>query len=204
MTMPKLSRRALFAGLAATGALAACGELPEAGAYVDEGGFGEPTAYNREILTGQRPVLISLGERFIAEVPTTVNFAFDSAHLDAEARAILRRQAAWIRQFPEVRFSVFGHTDLVGTPEYNRRLGLRRAQAVVHFLTRNGVSRARLEALVSEGDTRPLIETRDRERRNRRTETQVSGFMQRHPTVMNGQYGQIIYREFVESAGRRI
>lgn len=197
--MPVLSRRTLLLGLAATG-LAACDSSRELGAEIDEGGFGEPTAYNREILTGQRPVLISLAERFAAEVPTTVNFAFDSARLDSEAQTILRRQAGWIRQFPEVRFSVFGHTDLVGTPEYNRRLGLRRAQAVVNFLVRSGVSRSRLEALVSEGDTRPLIQTQNRERQNRRTETQVSGFMQRHPTVMSGQYAAIIHREFVASA----
>jgi hypothetical protein len=30
--------------------------------------------------------------------------------------------------------------------------------------------------------------------------TQVSGFVRRHPTVMSGQYAQIIHREFVESA----
>jgi peptidoglycan-associated lipoprotein len=197
--MSILSRRTLMLGLAAAG-LTACDSSRELGAEIDEGGFGEPTAYNREILTGQRPVLISLAERFAAEVPTTVNFAFDSARLDSEAQAILRRQAGWIRQFPEVRFSVFGHTDLVGTAEYNRRLGLRRAQAVVNFLVHSGVSRSRLEALVSEGDTRPLIQTQSRERQNRRTETQVSGFMQRHPTVMNGQYAAIIHREFVASA----
>ncbi len=197
--MSILSRRSLMLGLAAAG-LTACDSSRELGAEIDEGGFGEPTAYNREILTGQRPVLISLAERFAAEVPTTVNFAFDSARLDSEAQAILRRQAGWIRQFPEVRFSVFGHTDLVGTAEYNRRLGLRRAQAVVNFLVHSGVSRSRLEALVSEGDTRPLIQTQSRERQNRRTETQVSGFMQRHPTVMNGQYAAIIHREFVASA----
>jgi peptidoglycan-associated lipoprotein len=30
--------------------------------------------------------------------------------------------------------------------------------------------------------------------------TEVSGFVRRHPTVMDGQYAQIVYREFVESA----
>lgn len=194
-----ISRRFLLLGLGCT-ALTACGDARELGADLDEGGFGNPTAHNYLVQTGQLPYVINLAERFAAEVPTTVNFAFDSAVIDAEAQSILRRQAHWIRQFPEVTFRVYGHTDLVGTPAYNYQLGLRRARAVVSFLGRNGISRSRLEALVSYGETQPLIMTRDRERQNRRTVTEVSGFVQRHPTVLNGQYAQIIFREYVESA----
>ncbi len=194
-----ISRRFLLLGLGCT-ALAGCENAREAGAQLDEGGFGNPTAHNMLVQTGQMPFVINLAERFAAEVTTTVNFAFDSARLDAEAQAILRRQANWIRQFPEVTFRVFGHTDLVGTEAYNHQLGLRRARAVVNYLVRNGVSRSRLEALVSYGQTQPLIFTQARERQNRRTVTEVSGFMQRHPTVLNGQYARIIHREYVESA----
>ncbi|MEN8841016.1 MAG: OmpA family protein, partial [Octadecabacter sp.] len=45
--------------------------------------------------------------------------------------------------------------------------------------------------------TQPLIVTQGQERRNRRTVTEVSGFIQSHPTVMNGQYGEIIFRDYV-------
>jgi peptidoglycan-associated lipoprotein len=72
--------------------------------------------------------------------------------------AILDKQANFIRQFPEVRFKVFGHTDLVGSQGYNYNLGLRRAKAVVNYLVAKG-SRSRLEAVVSYGKTRPLIQT---------------------------------------------
>ncbi len=174
--------------------------MGEVGAQLDEGGFGNPTAHNTLVQTGQMPFVINLAERFAAEVTTTVNFAFDSATLDAGAQAVLRRQATWIRQFPEVTFRVFGHTDLVGSAAYNHQLGLRRARAVVDYLVHSGISRNRLEALVSYGDTQPLIFTQARERQNRRTVTEVSGFMQRHPTVLNGQYARIIHREYVESA----
>lgn len=200
----QISRRFLLLGTGAA-ILAACDgprASRELGAHIDEGGFGNPTAHNTLVQTGQMPYVINLAERFAAEVPTTVNFAFDSAQLDAEAQAILRRQAHWIRQFPEVTFRVFGHTDLVGTAQYNHQLGLRRARAVVNFLARNGVNRSRLEALVSYGDTQPLIVTPERERQNRRTITEVSGFVQRHPTVLNGEYAAIIHREYVESATR--
>jgi len=172
----------------------------EAGSFVDEGGFGNPTMNNTLVQTGQRNYLVDLNKRFSSDVPTTINFAFNGTQLDQEAQDILRKQADWIRQFPEVRFKVFGHTDLVGSDAYNKSLGLRRAQAVVSFLSSQGISRSRLTAVVSFGETQPLIVTSDRERRNRRTVTEVSGFVQNNPAQLDGKYARIIYREYVQSA----
>lgn len=171
-----------------------------AGAQVDSGYFGNATLHNTQVHTGAHTYAVDLANRFDAEVPSMVNFAFNSAALDASARQILDQQAQWIRQFPEVRFRVFGHTDAVGSAAYNKRLGLRRAQAVVHYLASRGIGRARLEAVVSFGETRPLVVTGDRERRNRRTVTEVSGFVSGHPMVLDGKYAQIVYRDYVQSA----
>lgn len=172
----------------------------EAGASIDEGGFGNPTMHNMMVMTGQRSYAIDLGQRFAREVPSTVTFEFNSDILDGTARQILRKQAGFMRQFPEVRFRVYGHTDLVGSDTYNRNLGQRRANTVVHFLSTLGISRSRLEAVVSFGETQPLIFTQDRERRNRRTVTEVSGFVQNHPVVMQGKYAEIVLRQYY-SAG---
>ena len=172
----------------------------EAGAELDSGDFGEATLNNRLVMSGERDYTVNLARRFAADVDSTVNFAFDSTALSAEARATLMRQADWIRQFPEVQFKVYGHTDLVGSNAYNRALGLRRAQTVVAFLVSQGISRDRLEAVVSFGETQPLVVTEGRERRNRRTVTEVSGFVQSNPLVLNGKYAQIIFREYVGSA----
>jgi len=200
MAQMQQTRRALMLGLSSL-ALAACaGGGRVVGSQTDEGGFGNPTAHNVLVMTGQMPFAIDLAHKFAREVPNTVPFDFDSARLDAQAQAILLRQARWISQFPEVMFRVFGHADLVGNERYNHRLGLRRAQAVVAFLVRNGVSRSRLEAVVSNGETQPLIQTQDRERQNRRAVTEVSGFLQSHPMVLNGQYAAIIHREYLEAA----
>jgi len=174
----------------------------EIGANLDEGGFGNPTMNNVLVMSGQRDYTISLANRFAAEVPSTVNFAFNSSQIDGEAAAALSRQANWINQFPELRFSVYGHTDLVGSNAYNKSLGLRRAQAAVNYLVAQGISRSRLQALVSYGETQPLVVTQDQERRNRRTVTEVAGFVQNHPAVLNGKYAAVIFREYVESATR--
>jgi outer membrane protein OmpA-like peptidoglycan-associated protein len=172
----------------------------EAGASVDGGNFGNANMQNTQVMTGERSYVFDLSNRFSQEVVTTVNFAFNSAQLDATAVETLRVQAAWIRQFPEVRFKVFGHADAVGSNRYNKQIGMRRAQAVVSFLTSQGISRSRLEAVVSFGEEQPLIVTQGRERRNRRTVTEVSGFVKTHPIIMDGKYAEVIYREYVESA----
>lgn len=201
---PLLSRRLLLLGLAG-GALGACSGAylaPEVGSDLDEGGFGNPTAHNTLIMTGQLSYVMLLAERFAREVPNTVNFAFDSAVLDAEAQTILRRQAAWIRQFPEVRFRVFGHTDLVGSERYNQGLGLRRARAAASFIAQQGVGRNRIEGVISQGQTQPLIPTPERERQNRRAVTEVSGFVQGNPRILNGEYARVVHRQYIESAVR--
>lgn len=188
-------------------ALTACGETStswdrELGSEVDKGQFGNATMNNTLIQTGEMSYTVALAERFSAEVPDTINFAFNSAELSDEARAVLKKQADFIRQFPEVRFRVFGHTDKVGSNGYNQRLGLRRAQAAVAYLTSLGISRSRLEAVVSYGETRPIIATNQAEVRNRRTVTEVSGFVKSNPLVLNGKYAVIIWREYVDSAVR--
>ncbi|MBO9478749.1 OmpA family protein [Shimia sp. R11_0] len=172
----------------------------EAGSVVDPGTYGEATSNNLGLQNGDRTYVLSLATRFAEEVPTMVNFGFDSATLDQEARAILRQQAIWINQFPEVRFKVYGHTDAVGSNAYNKSLGLRRARAVVAYLTTQGVERNRLEAVVSLGKSQPLVVTQGRERKNRRTVTEVTGFVDNHPNILDGKYAAVVYREYVSSA----
>ena len=106
----------------------------EAGALVDPGNFGIATMNNVQIMNGEKRYTYDLSQRFASEVMTTVNFAFNSAVLDTGAKDTLREQANWIRQFPEIHFRVYGHTDAVGSEGYNKRLGLNRAHAVVNFL----------------------------------------------------------------------
>ena len=172
----------------------------EAGSEIETRDFGNSAVTNTLIMSGEQSYAIDLTRRFGADVPNMVNFEFNSAVLDGAAQQALMQQADWIRQFPEVRFRVYGHTDLVGSDAYNKRLGLRRAQAVVSFLASQGISRSRLEAVASFGETQPVVFTQAPERQNRRTVTEVSGFVSKHPTVLNGKYAEVIFREYVNSA----
>ena len=53
---------------------------------------------------------------------------------------------------------------------------------------------------MSYGKTRPIIQTSAPEERNRRTVTEVSGFVKNNPMVLNGKYAQIIYQQYVRGA----
>ncbi|WOI55692.1 OmpA family protein [Palleronia sp. LCG004] len=179
--------------------LAACADRP-AGTELDPGTYGNATANNFAVQSGRIGQVEGLNNRFSTEIDPVVTFPFDSAALDAQARATIARQARWIRQFPEARFQVFGHTDLVGSAAYNEALGLRRAQAVLRELVANGVDASRLSALVSFGERQPLIVTQGRERANRRTVTEVAGFTSGRGQLLNGKYAEVIFREYVASA----
>ena len=51
---------------------------------------------------------------------------------------------AWLDKYPQSMLSVTGHTDLVGTPDYNYKLALKRAQVVGNYLENQGVSASRM------------------------------------------------------------
>jgi peptidoglycan-associated lipoprotein len=184
--------------------LAGCEDLFDVtrplGSHLDEGNFGNPTMTNIMLHNGELTYAEVLGDRFAEQVPTTINFAFNSAVLDEQARAILREQAAFIRHFPEVRFTVYGHTDLVGSRAYNHRLGLRRARAAMNYIISQGVDRPACRRWCRAASD-PVVATEMEERRNRRTVTEVTGFVQNHPLVLDGEYARIVYRAYA-GAGR--
>jgi outer membrane protein OmpA-like peptidoglycan-associated protein len=77
-----------------------------------------------------------------------VQFEFDSATISPAARDQLDALAEGIKLLPAGR-SVFieGHTDAIGTDEYNRRLSLRRAESVKDYLVKlHGIDPQRLQA----------------------------------------------------------
>jgi peptidoglycan-associated lipoprotein len=83
-----------------------------------------------------------------------VFFGYDAYTLTAEARQTLARQAGWLRQHPDVGFSIEGHCDERGTRDYNLALGDRRARAAAAFLASEGIAPTRIRT-ISYGKERP-------------------------------------------------
>src|SRR5690606_13058152 len=78
---------------------------------------------------------------------STINFAYDSATLSADARAKLKDNAEWLRTNKSVTLQVEGHCDSRGSVEYNLALGERRAKTVKDYLVGLGVEAKRLSVI---------------------------------------------------------
>jgi peptidoglycan-associated lipoprotein len=104
-----------------------------------------------------------------------VHFEYDQADLTDQARAILERNAQWIKGHPAAKVRVEGHCDDRGTVEYNLALGERRAQSTREYLVSLGVAGDRM-ATVSYGKERPVDTgtTESAYARNRRAHFAVS------------------------------
>jgi outer membrane protein OmpA-like peptidoglycan-associated protein len=98
--------------------------------------------------------------------------AFDKAGLitDPQIETSLAEFKSWLDKYPESMLLVTGYTDLVGTPEYNKALGLERAQAAQQFLEAKGFPASRM-VVSSKGEEEPVAGyiTADERAKNRRT-----------------------------------
>jgi peptidoglycan-associated lipoprotein len=95
-------------------------------------------------------------EQLNAENPLgVVLFDYDQANVRDDQRAILQKNADWLRRWTTTRVSVEGHADQRGTNEYNLALGDRRARAVVDYLVSLGIAANRM-VVVSKGEESPL------------------------------------------------
>jgi outer membrane protein OmpA-like peptidoglycan-associated protein len=100
-----------------------------------------------------------------------LKFEFDKAELRPEDRELLSRIAGILATSQDYTVSVNGHTDDVGTEEYNQKLSERRAQAVRDYLVKAGLPPGIL-SVTGHGKARPLVPGTSEQARakNRRVE----------------------------------
>lgn len=100
-----------------------------------------------------------------------INFDFNSDVIRAESKPTLEKVAAILKEKPDWKFSVEGHTDNVGGETFNQTLSEKRAASVVKFLTDAGIAADRLSAR-GFGLSKPLVENKSEAERaqNRRVE----------------------------------
>ncbi len=111
----------------------------------------------------------------VTNVGDRVFFDTDKTLVTDEGKATLQRQAAWMKLYPNLTFTLEGHADERGTREYNLALGGRRAAATKDFLVSLGVDGSRINT-VSYGKERPvcLESNEDCWAQNRRAVTVVA------------------------------
>jgi OOP family OmpA-OmpF porin len=106
----------------------------------------------------------------IVEIRGT-HFAFDSAKLTSEGRAILDQAVSVMGKHPGLTVRCEGHTDSRGSEAYNTGLGQRRADSVRDYLVSQGVSSSRIDTR-SYGEALPAAsnDTEAGRAQNRRVE----------------------------------
>jgi outer membrane protein OmpA-like peptidoglycan-associated protein len=108
----------------------------------------------------------------LPSISLTINFEFDSARLTNDGMLTLRvlGEALADKRLAGMQFQIAGHTDDVGTPQYNQDLSERRAKAVVtHLVSFYGIAPDRLKA-VGYGETRLIVPNDPKAAANRRVE----------------------------------
>lgn len=111
----------------------------------------------------------------VVRVELDVKFDFDKAVVRKESYSDIKDLANFMQQYPSTKTVVEGHTDSVGTDQYNQRLSERRAQAVRRVLVdQYGVASNRVNS-VGYGESRPVADNATEAGRqiNRRVEAEV-------------------------------
>ncbi len=115
-----------------------------------------------DVYSTERGVVVNLPD---------VLFEFDSSALTPAARSVARDVANAIHNVPNRHISIEGHTDSIGTIEYNQKLSEARARSVASELIADGTPRARISTR-GYGESRPIAsnKTDSGRQRNRRVE----------------------------------
>ncbi len=119
-----------------------------------------------EALKTERGMVITLGD---------VLFEFNRAEVKASAQARMAQLADFLRQYPDRRVSIEGHTDSVGSAAYNAELSQRRAEAIRGQLIGLGIAPERISSVGYGKDFPVAANDTDTNRAiNRRVEVVIS------------------------------
>ena len=131
-------------------------------------------------LTAAETAMSNLGEhpdpRDVARALSlqVVNFAVDKAIIPDENKRLLDRAVALMKQVPDMKLMIIGHTDKSADAAYNMKLSQERAQAMKDYMVSQGADPAKL-ITKGMGETDPIADnsTEQGRFRNRRIEFTV-------------------------------
>jgi outer membrane protein OmpA-like peptidoglycan-associated protein len=115
-----------------------------------------------------------VGEGIQVTFESGLLYDFDSDDVKSSARANLRELVRSLEKYPDSDLLILGHTDSVGTGEYNKNLSVRRADAAAEYLISQGVRRSRV-GTGGLGEEEPVApnDTEAGRQQNRRVEVAI-------------------------------
>ena len=140
----------------------------------DKDGIGdsrdaEPNSAEGAIVNWQG-VTVGGGGAMLSELVPSVFFKFDSDVLEKDSEDKLIVIAKIMQKNPDIKVDVVGYSDQNGDPDYNKKLGERRANTVIKFLSNTyGVDAGRMSAQTAGAD-KPLSSSKDYYKNNRRVD----------------------------------
>ena len=140
--------------LAAAALLAACADKPVDNGNAGAGGVATQMPPPSHTMAAESGIVPGSKEDF-QNVGDTVHFDFDKSSIREDGKAVLDKQVAWLKKYPNWALTVEGHCDERGTREYNLALGDRRATAVKKYLVAAGIADSRVKT-ISYGKERPV------------------------------------------------
>lgn len=129
-----------------------------------------------EVEVLELPDLITLQQTVSERIDVkNIQFETNQSTLTPAGLAELDKVAALLNEIPVLNLGIEGHTDNAGEPDFNMRLSVQRANAIVSYLEGQGIEARRLKAS-GYGETRPLVPNDSAEHRalNRRVVLKVS------------------------------
>ena len=102
----------------------------------------DKTSYKTNSYNGYKTRTGGRGEILILEEP--IRFAFEKFNITSDYDDSIDYVANYMKEYPNIRMVVEGHTDRVGPEAFNKALSLRRARAAITKLTRAGIKKDRL------------------------------------------------------------
>ncbi|MES2410767.1 MAG: OmpA family protein [Bacteroidota bacterium] len=104
----------------------------------------------------------------------TILFDSGKASFKQQTYPVLQAMVAILKEYPNSRFSIEGHTDSDGTDAYNQKLSEDRAAAVRNYLIESGIAADRLSS-IGFGESKPIDtnKTKAGKANNRRTEVKL-------------------------------
>ena len=132
--------------------------------YIDASKTDKYTEIERNLFL----VPINVGETIRMN---NIFFEFNKYDLKPESFPELKRVIQFLTEYPNIRIEIAGHTDDIGTLEYNQTLSENRAKAVADYITNNGISNYRIE-YKGYGKTKPIADNSSEQgmQMNRRVE----------------------------------
>jgi outer membrane protein OmpA-like peptidoglycan-associated protein len=120
------------------------------------------------------PIEIAKIEENVSIALNNVFFDFDKSVLKAESFPELNRIVQLMKEKKKMTVEIAGHTDKIGTEEYNLDLSERRAAAVAKYIIGKGIASDRIN-IVFFGESKPvdLSETEEAYSKNRRVEFKI-------------------------------